>query len=56
MDDATAPRVCEMIAKFGEFIAGMDALATTAIWEKLFLLTCPRPGAIDGFSSSIPRW
>ena len=43
-----APRVCEVIAKFGEFVAGMDALATTAVWEKLFALTSPRPGAIDG--------
>jgi L-alanine-DL-glutamate epimerase-like enolase superfamily enzyme len=43
-----APRVCEFVAKFGEFIRGMDALATTAVWEKLFALTSPRPGAIDG--------
>jgi L-alanine-DL-glutamate epimerase-like enolase superfamily enzyme len=43
-----APRVCEYIAKFGEFVRGMDALATTAVWEKLFALTSPRPGAIDG--------
>jgi L-alanine-DL-glutamate epimerase-like enolase superfamily enzyme len=43
-----APRVCEYVAKFGEFVAGMDALATTAVWEKLFALTSPRPGAIGG--------
>ena len=43
-----APRVCAYVAKFGEFVAGMDALATTAVWEKLFALTSPRPGAIDG--------
>jgi len=43
-----APRVCEYVAKFGEFVAGMDALATTAVWEKLFALTSPRPGAIEG--------
>jgi L-alanine-DL-glutamate epimerase-like enolase superfamily enzyme len=43
-----APRVCEWVAKFGEFVRGMDALATTAVWEKLFALTSPRPGAIDG--------
>lgn len=43
-----APRVCEYIAKFGEFVAGMDALATTVVWEKLFALTSPRPGAIEG--------
>ena len=43
-----APRVCEYVAKFGEFVTGMDALATTAVWEKLFALTSPRPGAIEG--------
>ena len=43
-----APRVCEYVAKFGEFVAGMDALATTVVWEKLFALTSPRPGAIEG--------
>jgi L-alanine-DL-glutamate epimerase-like enolase superfamily enzyme len=44
-----APRVCEWVAKFGEFVRGMDALATTAVWEKLFALTSPRPGAIEGW-------
>jgi L-alanine-DL-glutamate epimerase-like enolase superfamily enzyme len=43
-----APRVCEYVAKFGEFVAGMDALANVAVWEKLFALTSPRPGAIEG--------
>ena len=43
-----APRVCEFVAKFGEFIHGMDALANVAVWERLFALTSPRPGAIDG--------
>jgi L-alanine-DL-glutamate epimerase-like enolase superfamily enzyme len=43
-----APRVCEYVAKFGEFVRGMDALANVAVWEKLFALTSPRPGAIDG--------
>ena len=48
-----APRVCDYVAKLGEFVAGMDALATTAVWERLFALTSPRPGAIDG-RSDIP--
>ncbi|MFZ2005521.1 MAG: mandelate racemase/muconate lactonizing enzyme family protein [Stellaceae bacterium] len=48
-----APRVCEYVAKFGEFAAGMDALATTAVWERLFALTSPRPGAISG-GSAVP--
>ncbi|HTQ33299.1 MAG TPA: mandelate racemase/muconate lactonizing enzyme family protein [Stellaceae bacterium] len=43
-----ARRVCEFVAKFGEFVCGMDALAPTVVWEKLFALTSPRPGAIDG--------
>jgi L-alanine-DL-glutamate epimerase-like enolase superfamily enzyme len=43
-----APRVCEYVARFGEFVRGMDALANVAVWEKLFALTSPRPGAIDG--------
>ena len=48
-----APRVCEWVAKFGEFIAGMDALAPVVAWDKMFALTCPRPGAIEG-RSDIP--
>ena len=43
-----APRVCEYVAKFGEFVRGMDALANVAVWERLFALTSPRPGAIGG--------
>src|SRR5260370_31948781 len=31
----------------------MDALAHEAVWDRLFALTCPRPGAIDG-DSNIP--
>ncbi|HTZ34396.1 MAG TPA: mandelate racemase/muconate lactonizing enzyme family protein [Stellaceae bacterium] len=53
-----APRVCGYIAKFGEHLRGADALATTAVWERLFALTSPRPGAIadgpDGGRSDIP--
>jgi L-alanine-DL-glutamate epimerase-like enolase superfamily enzyme len=42
------PRICEWVARFGEIIGGMDALAHEAVWDRLFALTCPRPGAIDG--------
>src|SRR6185369_2512784 len=42
------PRICEWVARFGEYVAGMDALAHEAVWDRLFALTCPRPGAIDG--------
>ena len=52
------PRICEWVARFGEIIAGMDALAHMAVWEKLFALTSPRPGGIegrDGLPPPVPR-
>ena len=39
------PRICDWVARFGEIIHGMDALAHEAVWNKLFALTSPRPGA-----------
>jgi L-alanine-DL-glutamate epimerase-like enolase superfamily enzyme len=51
------PRICEWVARFGEIVGGMDALAHEAVWDKLFALTCPRPGAIGGaieHGSNIP--
>jgi len=45
---APMPRICEWVGRFGEIICGMDALAHIAVWEKLFALTSPRPGGIDG--------
>ncbi|HEU0156666.1 MAG TPA: mandelate racemase/muconate lactonizing enzyme family protein [Stellaceae bacterium] len=42
------PRICEWVARLGEVIRGMDALAHVAIWERLFALTSPRPGGIEG--------
>src|SRR4029079_15361154 len=41
-------RICEWVARFGEVVGGMDALAHEAVWDRLFALTCPRPGAITG--------
>jgi len=41
-------RICEWVARFAEIIRGMDALAHEAVWDRLFALTCPRPGAIAG--------
>src|ERR1700682_5634710 len=41
-----AKPICEWGARVGEFIQGMDALAHEAVWDRLFALTCPRPGAI----------
>jgi len=42
------PRICEWVAHFAEVIRGMDALAHEAVWDKLFALTSPRPGVIEG--------
>jgi len=44
---APMPRICEWVGRLGELVAGMDALAHEAVWDRLFALTCPRPGAID---------
>lgn len=42
------PRICEWVARLGEVIHGRDALAHAAVWEKLFALTSPGPGRIEG--------
>ena len=55
---APMPRICEWVSRFGEIIRGMDALAHAAVWEKLFALTSPRPGGIegkDGLPPPVPR-
>ena len=55
---APMPRICEWVSRFGEVIRGMDALAHVAAWEKLFALTSPRPGGIegrDGLPPPVPR-
>lgn len=52
------PRICEWIGRFSELLTGMDALASVAVWEKLFALTSPRPGGIrgaDGLPPPLPR-
>src|SRR5437868_11093769 len=52
------PQICEWVDRFGEFVRGMDALANVAVWEKLFALTSPRPGGIegrDGLPPPLPR-
>ena len=45
---APMPRICEWVARFGKLIEGMDALAHAAVWDRLFALTSPGPGRIDG--------
>src|SRR6476661_6590110 len=46
-------QVCDWVSRFGEIIHGMDALGHGDVWEKLFRLTCPRPGGIQG-SGGLP--
>src|SRR5258705_7816219 len=55
---APMPRICEWVNRFGEIVRGMDALENVAVWEKLFALTSPRPGRIegrDGLPPPVPR-
>jgi len=33
------------VSRFGAIVCDMDALTNVAVWEKLFALTSPRPGA-----------
>jgi L-alanine-DL-glutamate epimerase-like enolase superfamily enzyme len=40
--------ICEWIKRFAEIVRGMDALGHVEVWEKLFLLTCPRPNGLRG--------
>jgi D-galactarolactone cycloisomerase len=45
---APPARICDWVARFGEIIQGVDALGHEAVWDRLFALTSPRPGVIDG--------
>src|SRR5258705_1491955 len=50
--------ICVWVERFGEIVRGMDALAHVAVWDRLFSLTCPRPGGIagaDGLPPPLPR-
>ena len=50
--------ICAWVQRFGEIVRGMDALAHVAVWDRLFSLTCPRPGGIagaDGLPPPLPR-
>jgi hypothetical protein len=49
--------ICAWVERFGEIVRGMDALAHVAVWDRLFSLTCPRPGGIagaDGLPPPVP--
>jgi D-galactarolactone cycloisomerase len=45
---APAARICDWVGRFGVIIQGMDAPGHEAVWDRLFALTSPRPGVIDG--------
>jgi len=50
--------VCKWVEKLGEAAIGMDPRAHTDVWNYLFSLTCPRPGAIParpGVIAPLPR-
>ena len=50
--------ICEWVVKLGEVVRGMNPLENVIIWEKLFLLTTPRPHgfrAEDGLPPPLPR-
>ncbi len=52
------PLICRLVEQFGAIVRGMDALAHVEVWEKLFALTSPRPGALrgtDGLPAPLPR-
>jgi L-alanine-DL-glutamate epimerase-like enolase superfamily enzyme len=45
---APMPRICEWVARLGAVVRGMDALATVAVWDRMFALTSPRAALLDG--------
>lgn len=52
------PEVCKWVERLGEVAVGMDPRAHTDVWDRLFALTCPRPGAIparEGVIAPLPR-
>lgn len=55
---APLKEICEWVGRLGEVVIGMNALEHVSIWDKLFALTCPRPGgflAQDGLPPPLPR-
>ena len=46
-------QICEWIMRFADIVQGMDALGHVEVWERLFALTSPRPGGING-SGGLP--
>jgi L-alanine-DL-glutamate epimerase-like enolase superfamily enzyme len=46
--------IADWVVRFGEIIDGDDALAHEIIWNKLFMLTVPRPRAMFGADGLVP--
>jgi D-galactarolactone cycloisomerase len=50
--------VCKWVERLGEVARGMDPRAQADVWDTLFALTCPRPGAMParpGVIAPLPR-
>jgi L-alanine-DL-glutamate epimerase-like enolase superfamily enzyme len=50
--------VCKWVERLGEVARGMDPRAHSDVWNALFALTCPRPGAMparEGVIAPLPR-
>src|SRR5690606_37301718 len=55
---APMPEVCKWVERLGEVARGMDPRAQSEVWDTLFALTCPRPGAVParkGVVAPLPR-
>src|SRR5688572_4912671 len=46
--------IAEWVTRFGELLVGDDALAHEIVWNKLFMLTVPRPRAMFGEAGVVP--
>ncbi len=49
------PQICEWVKRLADAVEGMDALATSAVWDRMFALTTPRPGSIPHASDAEPN-
>jgi D-galactarolactone cycloisomerase len=55
---APMAEVCKWVERLGEVALGMDPRAHSEVWDKLFSLTNPRPGALparEGVIAPLPR-
>jgi D-galactarolactone cycloisomerase len=51
---AALKEIADWITRFGKMIEGMDPLAHEIVWNKLFALTLPRPGAMFAADGTAP--